>query len=59
VKIPLAIDDRQHFPLARKQIDEGLRPIVERRQPRNDAGIRDAVRHSRPFVDAARTFHEQ
>src|SRR5215212_9141728 len=59
VQIALAVDDGEHFPLTRQQVDEGLRPVIQWREARPYPCVRYAVSHARPFVDAASAFHEE
>src|SRR5258705_1482314 len=59
VQIPLSINDRQHLPLAGEQVDERFGTVTERSEPGDDARFGNLVGHARPFVDAARAFHEE
>src|SRR5947207_5112407 len=49
VEASLAVDDREHLPLAREEVDERFRAVVERRESGNHACIGNLVGHARPL----------
>ena len=55
----LTIDEREHLPLRREEIELPAPAFRRRRERRHDADVRDTVFDPRPLVDAARPFHEQ
>src|SRR2546426_3017881 len=55
----LAVDERQHFPLRRQQVELAAPSLGWRRERRHDAHVRNPVLDARPLVDAARALHQE
>src|SRR2546421_87484 len=56
---PLAVDEREHFPLGRKQVELAAAALRRRRERRDYTDVRDAILDARPLVDAPCAFHQQ
>src|SRR6266404_4916604 len=57
--VALAVDHRQHLPLGRQEIELTFTRLLGRREHGHDAEVGDAPLDAGPFVDAARTLHQQ